>query len=152
MPSGNSAGSVKPPQTQVLDGISLAPAFPEQPHFRARDCSGIFPVTSATAASSSAIREGDFKLIEFFEDGGKREFYNLRTDPNEEHDLSTELPEQAAALYRTLQTWQSETGVALPRGANRNYDPAAERPRGGQTNNGNERRGKVRKNAPNSGT
>ena len=80
------------------------------------------------------MREGDFKLIEFFEDGGRRELYNLRQDPGEEHDLATKMPDKAAALASTLRGWQSETSAAIPREANPNYDPQADRPRGGQGN------------------
>ncbi|MEI8152376.1 MAG: 2-C-methyl-D-erythritol 4-phosphate cytidylyltransferase [Hyphomicrobiales bacterium] len=39
----------------------------------------------------------------------------------------------------------SETGAAIPREANPNYDPKAERPRGGQGKNSNEERGKGKK-------
>ena len=81
---------------------------------------------------SSAVREGDDKLIEFFEDGGRVELYNLRDDPNEEHDLAPRQPERVAALSQTLQAWQRETGAAIPRDANPAYDPKADRPRGGQ--------------------
>jgi len=142
---------VQPPQGQVLDGISLMPAFRGATALSRTRLFWHFPCYVGQAAPSSAVREGDFKLIEFFEEGGKRELYNLRTDPNEDHDLSTELPEQAATLYRTLQTWQSETGAALPRGANHKNDPTAERPRGGQENNGNQGQGKAKKNSMKSG-
>jgi hypothetical protein len=39
-------------------------------------------------------------------------------------------------MYRTLQAWQKETGAMLPTEANPNYDPKAERPRGGQAKEG----------------
>lgn len=47
-----------------------------------------FPCQVGKATSPSAIREGDFKLIEFFEIGGGVELCNLRTDPGEEQDLA----------------------------------------------------------------
>lgn len=134
-----------PPQGQVLDGVSLMPVFQGAADLVRSRLFWHFPCYVGKATPSSAVREGDFKLIEFFEDGGRRELYNLRTDPNEERDLAATMPDKAAALYRTLQAWQSETGAANPRGANPNYDPNAERPRGGQRKNGNAGRGKTKK-------
>jgi arylsulfatase A-like enzyme len=126
---------VKPPQGQVLDGISLVPAFKGATNLSRPRLFWHFPCYVGKSTPSSAIREGDFKLIEFFEEGGKRELYNLKTDPNEEHDLAASMPDKAAALYRTLKTWQTDTGAAIPSGANPNYDPKAERPRGNQAGN-----------------
>lgn len=39
------------------------------------------------------------------------------------------MPDKVAAMYRTLQFWQKETAAAIPRIANPNYDPNAQRPR-----------------------
>ena len=120
-----------PPANHVLDGISLVPVFRGEPTPPRDRLFWHFPCYVGRATPSSAVRERDFKLIEFFEDGGKRELYNLRTDPNEAHDLAATMPEKAAAMYATLQKWQRETNAALPRGANPAYDPSASRPRGG---------------------
>jgi hypothetical protein len=38
------------------------------------------------------VREGDYKLVEFFEDGGRMELYNLRDDPNPAYDPKAERP------------------------------------------------------------
>ncbi len=62
----------------------------------------------------SAVREGDFKLIEFFDDGSV-ELYNLREDVGEKKDLSGEKPELAARLKRDLHAWRKDTGAAMPR-------------------------------------
>ena len=117
---------------QILDGISLVPALRGESDLQRQRLFWHFPCYVGKATPSSAIREGDFKLIEFYEDGGRRELYNLKNDPNEERDLAKTQPEKAAALYRALRSWQSETGAAIPKEANPNYDPKAERPRGGQ--------------------
>ena len=120
------------PPNQVQDGVSLVPAFRGETHLGREHLFWHFPCYVGKATPCSAIREGDFKLIEFFEDGGHRELYNLRTDPNETQNLAERMPDKATALYRTLQAWQKETSALLPPGANQAYDPNAERPRGGQ--------------------
>lgn len=118
------------PQRHALDGVSLAPLLRGSATLGRQRMFWHFPCYVGRAAPSSAVREGDYKLIEFFEDGGRRELYNLRTDPNESRDLAATEPERAAAMYRTLQAWQADTGAALPHEANPAYDPRAERTRG----------------------
>jgi arylsulfatase A-like enzyme len=127
---------LRPPQGQVLDGVSLVPAFRGAAELSRTRMFWHFPCYVGRATPSSAVREGDYKLIEFFEYGGWRELYNLKSDPNEENDLAATMPDKAAALYRILQTWQSETGAAIPKDANPKYDPQAERPRGGNAGKG----------------
>jgi arylsulfatase A len=122
---------IKPPKDKVLDGVSLVTALEGAAELSRPRLFWHFPCYVGKATPSSAMREGDFKLIEFYENGGHRELYNLRTDPNEEHDLAKSQPDKAAAMYRTLLAWQKETGAAIPRDANPNYDPKAERQKGG---------------------
>jgi arylsulfatase A-like enzyme len=61
----------------------------------------------------SAVREGDLKLIEYFDDGSV-ELYNLAEDIGETRDLSGALPEKAARLRRHLHRWRRETKAAEP--------------------------------------
>ena len=124
------------PEGQPLDGVSLVPAFRGAPALKRPCLFWHFPCYVGRATPASAVREGDFKLIEFFEDGGHVELYNLRADPNEERDLAASQPARAKALTRTLHAWQQETLAAIPRDANPAYDPQADRPRGGQSGRG----------------
>jgi len=122
----------KPPQGQPLDGTSLAGLLQgAAPPARER-LFWHFPCYVGRATPSSAVREGDYKLVEIFEDGGRMDLYNLRDDPNEERDLAASQPDRVAALSRMLHAWQQATGAAIPRDANPAYDPTADRPRGGQ--------------------
>jgi arylsulfatase A len=73
------------------------------------------------ATPHSAVRKGDFKLIEFFEDD-HLELYNLREDIGETRDLSEKLPDQAAALHQMLKEWRQSVGAQLPL-PNPDYDP-----------------------------
>lgn len=122
--------NLKPAANQVLDGASLAPAFSDAATLGRKRLFWHFPCYVGRATPASAVREGDFKLIEFFEDGGRRELYDLRTDPYEERDLSASMPEKAAELYGVLQAWQRRTDAAIPNKDNPAYDPAARQPRG----------------------
>ena len=60
-----------------------------------------------------AIRAGDWKLIEFYEDG-RLELYDLGADVGEEDDLAEEQPERAAELRDRLDAWRAEVGARMP--------------------------------------
>ncbi len=61
----------------------------------------------------SAVRAGDWKLLEYFEDG-HLELYNLKDDLSERHNLAAEKPEKAAELHELLKTWRKEVGAKMP--------------------------------------
>ena len=50
------------------------------------------------------MRDGDWKLIEWYEDGGL-ELYNLGHDPGEQHNLAAREPKKAQALHAQLAAW-----------------------------------------------
>ena len=79
-----------------------------------------------------AIRDGDMKLIEFFEDG-KLELYDLSNDPNEADNLSSSKPEIAKALLEKLRTWRKSVDAQMMT-ENPNYDPTV-----GKKNNRNKK-------------
>jgi arylsulfatase A len=60
-----------------------------------------------------AIRDGDFKLIEYFETG-ELELYNLRDDLQETHNLAAEFPAKAEELQQKLHTWREESRANMP--------------------------------------
>jgi len=62
---------------------------------------------------AGAVRAGDWKLIEFFEDC-RLELYNLRHDIGETRDLAAELPATAAALHARLAAWREAIGAPMP--------------------------------------
>jgi arylsulfatase A-like enzyme len=69
---------------------------------------------------SGALRKGDWKLIEFFEDD-RRELYDLREDPSETHDQSAKNRAKADELAADLARWRQEVGAKLPT-PNPDYD------------------------------
>ena len=128
------------PADHALDGQSLVPlltggTLPPRPLF------WHFPCYVGGAPPASAVRDGALKLVEFFEDGGHRELYDLEADPGERHDLAKQRPREAAALAATLQQWQARTRAAIPREPNPAYDPSAQRARGGGQQGGPDRGG-----------
>ena len=62
--------------------------------------------------SSSAIREGDWKLIEFF-DTGEIELYNLADDIGEQNNLAEEYPDIRQAMLGKLRNWRKELGAQM---------------------------------------
>ena len=63
--------------------------------------------------SAGAIRDGDWKLIEFF-DTGKRELFSLSADPSERHDRSADHPDLVDSLAAKLAAWRDSVGARLP--------------------------------------
>ena len=61
----------------------------------------------------SLIHEGDWKLMEFLEDG-RLELYNLREDLGERVNLASAQPERARALHARLLAWRREVNAPLP--------------------------------------
>ena len=62
---------------------------------------------------SGAVRAGDYKLIEWYEDKSI-ELYNLKNDISEKHDLAGEMPQKAAELQRMLHEWQKQVKAKMP--------------------------------------
>ncbi len=73
------------------------------------------------ATPYGAVRSGDWKYIEFYEDG-RGELYNLKEDPAEKHDLAAKWPEAVASLRQKLAKWRMEMNAQMPM-PNPDYDP-----------------------------
>ncbi len=65
------------------------------------------------ATPYSAIRAGDFRLVQFFEDG-RCELYNLRDDVGETRDLTEKQPGKSAQLTAQLDTWRRSVDAQSP--------------------------------------
>jgi hypothetical protein len=59
------------------------------------------------------IHAGDWKLLEFFEDG-RLELYNLREDLGETRNLAEQQPELTAQLLARMRAWREEVQAPLP--------------------------------------
>lgn len=67
----------------------------------------------STWAPGGAMREGDWKLIELF-DEGTAELYNLKSDLSETQNLTATNPERLKAMQAKLAAWRGETGAYRP--------------------------------------
>jgi arylsulfatase A len=112
---------------QMIDGTDLRPLLqrPSRPSFRAANRAIFWHYPHYHPGGSTpygAIREGDYKLIETFEQG-KAELYDLKSDLGETKNLVESHPKRAARLLRKLQQWRVQTGAQMP-SINPDYDPA----------------------------
>lgn len=108
-----------------LDGVSLMPVLRGE-SLPARTLCWHFPnYTNQGGRPAGAIREGDWKLIEQFEDGNV-ELYNLAQDVGEVNDLVAVEPSRAAELRRKLADWRASVGARMPT-PNREFDAALHR-------------------------
>lgn len=113
------AGAAKPRQT--LDGESLVKLFRDPSAQLTRDAIfQHFPGYLGAGADSwrttpvSLIQMGDWKLMEFLEDG-RLELYNLKDDIGEKKNLAQAMPDKAKEMHARLVTWRKDVNAPMPR-------------------------------------
>ena len=108
----------------IVDGESIVPLLKQSGPLRRDAIYWHYPHYHPGGATPySAVREGDWRLVEFFEDNHV-ELYNLKDDIGETTDLAQKMPEKAAALRQKLHDWRKSVGAQLPT-PNPGYDPNA---------------------------
>ncbi len=122
------AARAKPAAGQGLDGLSLRPllaggAAPDRALFWHYPHYG-----NQGGAPAAAVRRGDWKLIEWLEDG-RVELFDVRADPGERNDQAAREGERVERLRRELRAWQKDVGAKFPT-ANPAYDAAKPNGRG----------------------
>ncbi len=112
----------------IIDGISLVPLLKDGKRLNREDLFWHFPhYHRFSYMPSGAIREGDYKLIEWYERSMFNEdhpvsLFNLKDDIGEKHDLADEMPELAEKLWKKLKKWRKDVG-AQEMTINPNFDP-----------------------------
>ncbi len=109
---------------QHTDGVSLAGLLKGENGLDREAIYWHFPhYGNQGGTPGSSIRMGDYKLIEFFEDG-KIELYNLREDTSEEHNLAGKDPQRARHMQKMLADWRQKVQAKIPQ-PNPDYVPWA---------------------------
>ena len=119
-------------ESELLDGESLVPLLKDpQTRLESRSLFWHFPAylqkyrgmqQRFRTTPVSVIRQGDWKLLEFFEDG-HQELYNTRLDIGESKELSGSHPEKTQELSQALHRWQKQVKAAIPAELNPEYKP-----------------------------
>jgi arylsulfatase A len=105
---------------ETVDGVDLSTLLRGEKAKLSRDTLyWHYPHYYETTTPVSAVRSGDWKLVEYFEDG-RRELFNLRDDPQESRNIAMERPETAESLSRQLTEWRKDVAAKLPQ-ANPQY-------------------------------
>jgi arylsulfatase A-like enzyme len=107
------SGGRHPPALKI-DGVSLLPVFrggklPDEnrtlfwhyPHY-----------ANQGSKPGGAVRYGDYKLIEHYEDG-RRELFDVRTDPSESRNLIKDKDELAGVMATMLDAWRIVVGAKM---------------------------------------
>jgi arylsulfatase A len=104
------------------DGISLAPLLRGMGDLKREALYWHYPHYSNQGGKpGAAIRAGDYKLIEFYEQG-RRELYNVKDDRGETQNLIDRKPDVAKDLYAKLAAWRKDVGARMMQ-PNPNYLP-----------------------------
>ena len=111
----DSAG-LTPRADKTLDGESMMPLLKQTGPLERKAIYFHYPNYAWHGSNrlGGAVREGDYKLIERYDDGSV-ELYNLADDIGEKQDLTTKMPQKAAELKRKLDAWLVESGAIMPK-------------------------------------
>jgi len=98
------------PTEQKPDGANFAPLLERKGGIAARPLFWHYPhYSNQGGRPCGAVRDGDDKLLEFFEDNRVEE-YDLAKDPGEQHDQS----KRAAELRKMLADWRASVDAQMP--------------------------------------
>ena len=115
------AAGAKPAADQKLDGLSLLPLLRGESLSDRALCWHYPHYGNQGGAPGAAIRRGEWKLIEWFEDS-RVELFHLGHDLGEQTNLAAQQPERVRQLTDELHVWQKEVGAVLPT-RNESHDP-----------------------------
>jgi len=122
---------IEKPADKILDGKSILPILKGKGTLKERPLFWHFPIYLEggneetqdpvfRTRPGSAIRLGDWKLIQYFENNDI-ELYNLKDDLSEENNLAESNTEKAKELLKLLENWRNETNAPVPSEVNPEY-------------------------------
>lgn len=113
------------PSSQPCDGVNLLPLLTAGKKPERANLHWHYPhYSNQRGFPGGAIRTGDWKLIESFDDGHV-ELYNLSEDQGEQQNLALSQPGRVADMLAALRAWRTEMNAQPMRGPNPEYDPLA---------------------------
>jgi arylsulfatase A-like enzyme len=121
------AGTPRPAK-QVLDGRSIVPLLKGAGSLKRQAIFWHFPAYLQGSGGTwrttpaGAVRQGKWKLLEFFENG-RLELYNLERDIGEKNDLARISPEKTKKLHNLLRNWRKSVSARVPTELNSEYEP-----------------------------
>lgn len=108
------------PENYPLDGESLVPLFKDPKAALQRTAifqhfPGYLGAGENTWRTTPVglIQQGDWKLMEYFEDG-RLELYNLAEDIGEKNNLASAQPDKVKELQSQMIAWRKEIGAKMP--------------------------------------
>jgi arylsulfatase A-like enzyme len=109
------AAGIVLPENYVMDGLNLRPLLDGSQTTIARDALYFhYPHYYPTTSPVGAIRVGDWKLLEYFEDN-RIELFDLKNDIQESTDVSSIQGSKANELRERLHRWRESVGAAMPK-------------------------------------
>ncbi len=121
-PTVAAAAGVNP--THLVDGINIRTALEGQQLGREALYWHYPHYSNQGGIPGGAIRQGDFKLFERYEDG-KVHLYNLANDIGEQHDLADAMPEKVSSMRSLLHNWYQSVDAKFlqPKDGNQPWRP-----------------------------
>lgn len=122
------------PSGQILDGKSFLPLLKGRKNLDRKAIFWHFPAYlegnygwkhTWRTTPAGAVRAGDWKLIEYFEDG-RLELYNLKNDVGEKNNLAEKMPAKTEELHNLLKNWRRSLNAPVPKILNPLYNPNLE--------------------------
>ncbi|WP_373331488.1 sulfatase-like hydrolase/transferase [Salmonirosea aquatica] len=99
---------------QHVDGMSMVPLLKGKTMKRGPIYWHYPHYGNQGGSPGSAVRDGDWKLIEWFEKERGLELYNLKNDIGEHINLAAKNPEKTRVLHEMLKKWRQEVDAQMP--------------------------------------
>lgn len=127
---------IEKPSDKILDGQSILPILTGKANWPERPLFWHFPIYLEAyleegdqtqdplfrTRPGSAIRFGDWKLIQYFENN-EIELYNLKDDISEKNNMVKSNPEKVIELVELLNQWRKQTNAPIPADLNPEFSP-----------------------------
>ncbi len=135
-PTFMEVAGIEKPADKILDGQSILPILTGKGNCPERPLFWHFPIYLEAyleegdqtqdplfrTRPGSAIRFGDWKLIQYFENNDI-ELYNLKDDISEKNNMVKSNPEKVNKLVELLNKWRKQTNAPVPADLNPEFSP-----------------------------